>query len=1197
MKTLKSVIAILLAFSLMLSATVFSSVADSSTALYGWSGVDGNYSISGTTVTVNKNGKNNFVVSDVSVNDFIFEADVTTQAQVVSNAACFGLAFGIGDRDLVDRAQTGWPTDFIQFHIQLDSASTPTLRLFSDGTGKFSEKRTLKEYKPTNRIRVEVIDNKITASVNGVVYISDYVTSKYNGGYLGFATYNADATFSNIKFINLDDYKLDSNTGWTENTSLGGYTVDDTAGSFTQGYINNRNNFLSTSTLTLPLNYTIEADITLDKADNQSVAGFMLCVDNADMQSSVWSNKHFAITVQDTGSIRLFNLGTDETIPLENVNKGTGATNNLKIQVNGANIKVWVNGEFVTEKEIEVLATRTQRNFGLLSYDATVTYSNLKYIPEIYTTLDNYYGAEGKSTIVEAEDKIMLTKNSGNNYLVSSNYMNSFEMQADISITKTNQPGGFIFGAQTNDCTKLGTNWLAVHVKGNSVRLFHEANRSSTGLDTTISNLSHGATANLRLLVEGTRIRVYINGVLRIDTTYAGYTGGYVGFCDYSNTTTFTNVSVKEINTEVVEDTEPELESIAISGVALNQPFDPAVKTYIAQVNYNTNSIEVSATASEGNKIHINGALCEEGKKTISLSVGYNKITINALSQSGTKQVTYYLVVRRVCDPETVYNETERPQIHYTAQQNWINDPNGLVYNAYMDEYHLFYQFNPYGNAWGHMSWGHAVSKDLVNWEELPVALLEDDDGMKWSGCAVIDKNNTSGLFDESVDPDNRMVFFISNYMSGSYLQLAYSTDGGRTLKYYNDGKSILNSQDPKVVWHEESERWLLINTYGRLYYSEDLINWTEGGRTYQQSGSNFPYWECQDIYPLAVDGDPDNIKWVYNGAGSWYTVGRLEWSGNSYNYYAETPAILYTGESYQANGGLCEGLGDQTVYATQSFFNDKDGRRIAISWVKEINGTSNKWNGAQTVAHEQTLKKTEDGYVLYTYPVEELEDNRLNPITHLSNVTVGEATANILENTNLLIGDVEAEITLGADTTEVGFMLRSDGTNYIKVYYDVLNAKLVVDKTQSGSSYIGSLGNPEMPMSVMDGNKIKFRILIDNGVLEFFGNDGEAAIISMANPLQNGGISFYVKGADVTINDLTVYSMQSIWFDKPENGDLNTDGIVDICDMVKHDLFVRDRTIAVKNACDFNKDKLIDFNDTHILGKYIIGAINTLLK
>ena len=114
---------------------------------------------------------------------------------------------------------------------------------------------------------------------------------------------------------------------------------------------------------------------------------------------------------------------------------------------------------------------------------------------------------------------------------------------------------------------------------------------------------------------------------------------------------------------------------------------------------------------------------------------------------------------------------------------------------------------------------------------------------MKWSGCAVIDKNNTSGLFDESVHPDNRMVFFISNYKDGSYIQLAYSTDGGRSFKYYNEGKSILSSQDPKVIWHEESERWLLINTYGIIFYSDDLKNWKQGAKcakTYRPNKSLF---------------------------------------------------------------------------------------------------------------------------------------------------------------------------------------------------------------------------------------------------------------------------------------------------------------------------------------------------------------------
>lgn len=1205
MKKAHKLLSLALSFALILTVVALPANAEATISLGGWSGTEGNYSISGTTVTINDNNRNNFVVSNTSVKNFVFEADISSKDTVHDNNACFGLAFGIGAQDIADRAQTGWPNDFAQLQIKLDDAVTPSIRLFTDGSGKFSEFRTMEEYKPTNRLSIEVYDKKITAKINGITYFTDYLFSGYKGGYVGLATYNGAATFSNINFINLDQTALNSTTGWATNSSLAGYTADDSKGEITLKFKDNNNNFLSTSDLTLPQNYTIEADMVYDKFDNITGSGFMLYVNNTTMQNSIWSSGHLGITLQHDGRLRIFNLGVDKYFPVEVYNKGAGQTNNIKVKVAGSNLKVWINDIVTAEMDIAALATRTDRNFGFLAYDSTITYKNIKYIPENYTDLTGYYGASGKYTASEAENKIMLTKNNGNNYLVSSNFLTSFDMQADVRINNASQTGGFLFGAQTNNSSGLGQNWMAVHLSGTWVRLFHEANRTESGLDTKITGLSHGASAHLRLLVEGKRMRVYVNGILQIDETYAAYNGGYVGFCDYTNTTTFTNITIKSIESEEVDNTVPELNSLTITGVELNEAFNHEITNYIAEVDGKTSSVELNYTVGEENQVYVNNKLATGDKATVDLSVGYNKIEVLILNKTGTKQLVYSVIVRRPADPDTVYTEGNRAQLHFSPQIYNLNDPNGLCYNAYRDEYHLYFQYNPYFLGFGNKAWGHAVSKDLVNWEERPVAIFPDEKGAKWSGSAVIDRNNTSGLFDETTHPDDRMVFAISNWLpeGGSRLQIAYSTDGGETVKYYNDGEFLLNVQDMKIIWHEESQKWLMLPTNGNIYYSSNLINWTSGGRTYQKNGTAFPGWECQDFYPLEVDGDPDNVKWVLNAAGSWYVVGRLEWSEGKYNFFAETDVQLYNGESNQekektlSNGYFFEQSGDKSLYATQSFFNDKLGRRITIGWVQEIQGAENTWQCHETLAYEQTLKATADGgYKLYSYPVKEVNGNRLNPVYHAENLTVGENTENILGDTNALIYDVEAEVTLGSNTTEVGFTLRDNGTNFLRVYYDVAEGKLVVDKTKSGSKYVGQFGNPSMPMSILDGNKIKFRIVVDNAVLEVFGNDGEAPIVSMANPLINGGMSFYVKGSDVTVNDLTVYTMQSIWFDKPAEGDLNGDGNIDICDLVKQNLYEKDKNVEVKNSCDYNKDKKIDGKDAANLRKLIIGTITNLL-
>ncbi|QFR02257.1 glycoside hydrolase family 32 protein [Streptomyces phaeolivaceus] len=215
------------------------------------------------------------------------------------------------------------------------------------------------------------------------------------------------------------------------------------------------------------------------------------------------------------------------------------------------------------------------------------------------------------------------------------------------------------------------------------------------------------------------------------------------------------------------------------------------------------------------------------------------------------------------------YSETYRPQFHFTPERNWMNDPNGLVY--YQGEYHLFYQYNPNGNSWADMSWGHAVSEDLVHWEELPLALSHDDEEMVFSGSAVVDENNTSGLGTKQNPP---MVAIYTRHDRSTGIQsqaLAHSTDRGRTWTRYQ-GNPVLDIgskefRDPKVQWYAPTQSWLMTVSLStehkvRFYSSKNLKDWTQLSE-FGPAGATGGVWECPDLFPLAVDGDKSNIKWV----------------------------------------------------------------------------------------------------------------------------------------------------------------------------------------------------------------------------------------------------------------------------------------------------------------------------------------------
>lgn len=268
------------------------------------------------------------------------------------------------------------------------------------------------------------------------------------------------------------------------------------------------------------------------------------------------------------------------------------------------------------------------------------------------------------------------------------------------------------------------------------------------------------------------------------------------------------------------------------------------------------------------------------------------------------------------------YTEIYRPQFHFTPQKNWMNDPNGLVY---LDgEYHLFYQYNPFGDKWGHMSWGHAVSADLLHWQHLPVALPEEDGIMIFSGSAVIDEHNTSG-FGQNGKP--AMVAIYTGYHPDNGLQtqnIAFSTDRGRSWTKYS-GNPVIDIKskefrDPKVFWYEPGKRWIMVVALAAdrkvcFYGSPDLKQWTALSE-FGPAGAIGGVWECPDLFQLPVDGNSANTRWVLivnmnpggiaGGSGAQYFIGSFDGTGFHTESQVKPPAppqgklpVNFEGTSY----------------------------------------------------------------------------------------------------------------------------------------------------------------------------------------------------------------------------------------------------------------------------------------------------------
>lgn len=312
--------------------------------------------------------------------------------------------------------------------------------------------------------------------------------------------------------------------------------------------------------------------------------------------------------------------------------------------------------------------------------------------------------------------------------------------------------------------------------------------------------------------------------------------------------------------------------------------------------------------------------------------------------------------------PEEAYTGKYRPLAHFTAKRGWLNDPNGLVY--YQGKYLMFFQHNPAACTWENMHWGYAVSDDLIHWKEQEIALFPDEDGTLFSGCAVIDRKNLTGLKEN--ENDVLLLFYTaaggtSETSKGKLFtqSLAYSTDGGRTFRRYKNNPLIENikgwNRDPKVIYYEPTDSYIMTFYVDEhdfvLYSSKNLLDWTPLDQITLPEDA-----ECPDFYPLAVDDNPDNIKWVFIAAADHYLIGSFDGSG----FTAKTG-------TRQLNYG-------NASYAAQSWSDIPDGRRIRTSFASAVI-PGMPFGSCMSIPQEMSLKTRHGEAVLCANPVRELEN------------------------------------------------------------------------------------------------------------------------------------------------------------------------------------------------------------------------------
>jgi fructan beta-fructosidase len=450
-----------------------------------------------------------------------------------------------------------------------------------------------------------------------------------------------------------------------------------------------------------------------------------------------------------------------------------------------------------------------------------------------------------------------------------------------------------------------------------------------------------------------------------------------------------------------------------------------------------------------------------------------------------------------LADPP-IYQESLRPIYHFTARRGWLNDPNGLVY--YHGEYHLCYQHNPYGYYWDNMHWGSAVSPDLVHWTELPEAIYPTYWGAAWSGSSVVDWNNTAGFGAEAIVSLYTTAAGHGNNprMSTPYQfsqSLAYSTDSGRTYIQYSNNPVLPNvngdNRDPKVIWFAPGHKWVMIlwlfyYDYG-IFSSPDLKHWT------QMSSFTFPKTiETPEFFSLPVNGDTNQMKWVfYGGAGSYY-VGTFD----GYSFTAEHGP-------FSIRGGNC-------FAATQTFSDipASDGRRILI-----VHGTAQypgmPFNNEINLPVVLTLVTTNGIPILHVNPVNEI--TRLRTSTNSWPAQELPTGLDVMSGTTGEAFELDAAFKPGS-SDRVTFAVRGR-----PVVYDNL-------------THTVSCGRVRQTLLPDDGT-IHLRIFSDRGIIEIFGNDGELYMPMVVRATAgNLPVALKAEGTGASLASLNMYEMGSAW-------------------------------------------------------------------
>lgn len=495
------------------------------------------------------------------------------------------------------------------------------------------------------------------------------------------------------------------------------------------------------------------------------------------------------------------------------------------------------------------------------------------------------------------------------------------------------------------------------------------------------------------------------------------------------------------------------------------------------------------------------------------------------------------------------YTEEYRPQFHFSPPAHWMNDPNGMFY---LDgEYHLFYQYYPGGNKWGPMHWGHAVSKNMVEWQHLPVALYPDSLGYIFSGSAVVDHANTSGL------GKNNQPAIIAVYtyhlMEGEkagrndfqYQGIAYSADKGRTWTKYENNPVLPNTtgikdfRDPKVFWHEVSKQWVMtlaVKDHTEFWGSPNLLQWKFLSSFGKELGAHGGVWECPDLFSMKVK-ETSEEKYVLlvsinpggpnGGSATQYFVGDF----NGKEFIPNT--------SHQNKNPLWLDYGrDNYAGVTWSNIPASDGRRLFLGWMSNWDYSqivpTTVWRSAMTLPRELVLHQQNNQYYLQSLPIEELKQIRerfevteiIGELDGSYNLSSDEITIHQSE------WEIEAEL-LDEKTEKIYLQLSNSKNETYIIGYDVKKNQFFSDRTKAGNhSFSDKFGVAvHTAPRLLNNKRFKLHLFIDTSSVELFADDGTVCMTELIFPsVPFNKVELVSDGGRMKIISITCYPLKKIW-------------------------------------------------------------------